>query len=144
MVKCIVHIFLLMLFIVLAGCQRDIPEPESDQDKSSGPILENNEVRAVASSLQSSPFEVRYQITGGNVLIECKLHEVSFRRDHPNKQIGKMEVSVDGKKMKEVDSPVFIIKGLSPGNHTITLQVVDLMNHPYPLKKELQIVMPNK
>ncbi|WP_147531891.1 hypothetical protein [Bacillus marasmi] len=132
---------LLLIVIVLAGCQRDIPEPESKHDKSTVKIVKAAVAKDVMASPQSSSFEVRHQINGENVLVECKLQDISFRKNHPNKQVGKMIVSIDGKKKEEVDSPVFIIKGLTPGKHTITLQVVNLANQPYPLKKELEVVI---
>lgn len=133
------HLLFLLMLIVLAGCSRDIPEPKSKQDEKSVTILENKPVRTVAATPHSAPFEVRHQVNGRNVLIECKLQDISFRRDQPDKQIGKILVSVDGKITAEMDSPVFIIKGLTTGKHSISLQVVNLKNQPLPLKQELQV-----
>lgn len=131
-----------LLLLVLVGCHRDIPEPESKLGEKSVKRDETTALQDVMASPHTSSFEIRHQVNGRNVLVECKLKDVSFQKNHPDKQVVKMVVSVDGQKTQEAHSPVFIIKGLTPGNHTITLEVVNLTNHPYPLKKELQVDIP--
>ncbi|NMD71968.1 hypothetical protein HHO41_16840 [Bacillus sp. DNRA2] len=137
--KLSVQILFSLILIVLVGCQRDIPKPKSKENKSSAFSLTDQVARVVAATPHPSSFTVRHQINGKNVLIECKLQDISFRHDLPDKQVGKIIVLIDGKKTEEVDSPVFILKDLTSGQHTITLQVVNLANQPYPLKKEINV-----
>ncbi|MCM2533520.1 hypothetical protein NDK43_15410 [Neobacillus pocheonensis] len=53
-----------------------------------------------------------------------------------------MVVYIDGLRTQEATSAAFIIKGLSPGNHKIKLEVVKLNNEPYGLMKELLVNIP--
>jgi hypothetical protein len=129
------------MFLLLSGCRRDIPEPESKIPITTG-LKENTDDLPVTGVPQESSFQVLHQVKGNNVRIECKLKDISFRNDHPNKQRGKIIVYVDGRKTEEFHSPVFIIKGLTKGNHSISLEVVNQQNRSYLLKNEIMVVIP--
>lgn len=86
---------------------------------------------------------VHHQIKGQEVLINCIVTGISFREsDHSKVKIGKMVVSIDGQKHTEVQAAAFIIKGFTPGSHTVKLEVVSLNNAPYGLAKEFKVNIP--
>lgn len=129
------------MILLLSGCQQDIPKPESNMMMMHENVQEEGKDLPVTGTLPESSFLVHHQVNGKNVLVECRLTDISFRSDNTNKQSGKIVVYIDGKKTEVVHSPVFIIKGLSQGSHLITLEVVNKDNQPYPLKKELKVLI---
>ena len=83
---------------------------------------------------------VQHQIKGDSVLINCIVSGISFREtDHSKSKFGKIVVWIDGKKKSEVHSAAFLIKEFPPGRHMIKLEVVDLNDVPYGLKKEFMV-----
>lgn len=83
---------------------------------------------------------VQHQIKGETVLINCIVTGISFREsDLSKKKLGKLVISIDGKKKSEVNAAAFIIKGLTPGSHTVKVEVVDLNNTPYGMEKEFMV-----
>lgn len=135
------QVFVFMI-LVLTGCRQDIPEPESKMMISAMEVKEEAMDIPVTGTTKTSPFIVSHRVNGKNVLVECKLEDISFRSDNRDKQSGKIVIYIDGKKTEVVQSPVFIIKGLTKGSHNITLEVVNNDNQPYPLKKDFSIVIP--
>jgi hypothetical protein len=92
---------------------------------------------------QNPSFFVQSSIKGNNVYVECVLSGISFREANQNGQkAGKLVIWLDGKRREEVNSAAFIIKGLSPGEHKVKLEVVDLKNEPYGLIKEFMVNIP--
>ncbi|MDF2858774.1 MAG: hypothetical protein K0Q87_4625 [Neobacillus sp.] len=82
-------------------------------------------------------FSVEHQVKGNNIFVECILSGISFRQSEKTRQkVGKLIVSIDGKKSQEVVSAAFILKSLPAGQHRIKLEVVSLNNEPYGLMKE--------
>ncbi|WP_223595967.1 hypothetical protein [Neobacillus bataviensis] len=86
---------------------------------------------------------VKHHTRGNQVMVECIVTGISFRESEHNKhKVGKMVVWVDGKRNLEIASAAFIIKNLSPGSHTLKLEVVKLNNAPYGLDKEFVVNIP--
>jgi hypothetical protein len=129
-----------MFCIVVVGCGSDLPKSALNRDIH----FEDANVVPVLK-LEHQPvkpaFFIRYSIKESKVFVECILSDISFRSDNHKKR-GKLILSVDGKKTNEIDSPIFIIKGLSPGNHRITVEVVSLENNSYDLKREFNVSIP--
>jgi hypothetical protein len=95
------------------------------------------------ASQEIPSFLVHHQTRGNDVFVECILTGISFRQnDHSKEKVGKVLVSIDGKKKQEVTTAAFIIKGISPGNHKLKLEVVNLKNEPYGLEKEFLVDIP--
>lgn len=136
--RSIISVFMLLF---LAGCRRDIPEPESKFAMTNVNTAERIREVPVSVIPLNSSFYVRHKVNGENILVECIVPEISFRQDRHNKRVGKIVVFVDGKKIAEMNTPVFIIKGLTQGEHAITLEVVNLQNRSYSLKKEFNVTI---
>lgn len=139
--------FLILSMIIsgiLSGCQMDLPKSEaklkngqmdhySSIQKEIVPAFGQNKIDFPSLFVQS-------ETKGNNVFVECILTGISFREaDHSKQKIGKMIVWIDGQKKQEVTSAAFIIKGLSPGNHKLKLEVVNLNNESYGLMKEFSV-----
>jgi hypothetical protein len=86
---------------------------------------------------------VHHQVKDQQVLVNCIVSGISFRESDDSKEkTGKIVVWVDGKKQSEVQAAAFIIKGFSPGSHSVKLEVVNLKNVPYGLAKEFMVNIP--
>ena len=95
------------------------------------------------SSNETPSLFVHHQVKGNNLFVDCVLTGISFREADQSKQkIGKMIVWIDGERYQEVTSAAFIVKGMSPGNHKLRLEIVKLTNQPYGLNKEFMVNIP--
>lgn len=94
-------------------------------------------------STELPTFNVQHETKGNQVFVECILTGISFRQESRQTQkTAKMVVWIDGVKQSEMNSAVFIIKGLSAGSHRIKLEVFSLENQPMGLAKEFMVNIP--
>lgn len=143
------NIFLLKVFILgsIIGYQKDLSKLETNPNfilieqaitESAVAIPKNN-----IASKEIPSFLVHHQTKGNDVFVECILSGISFRQnDHSKEKVGKVLVWIDGKKTQEEITAAFIIKGISPGNHKLKLEVVNLKNEPYGLETEFLVDIP--
>jgi len=134
-----------LLIGIISGCQRNLPKPETKPKIV--PIEQTNamqtEIVPVYNQNEIPSLFVQYQTKGNNLLVECILTGISFREaDQSQKKQGKLVVWIDGKRSQEATSAAFIIKGLSPGDHKLKLEVVKMNNQPYGLVKEFMVKIP--
>ncbi|TDK64948.1 hypothetical protein E2K98_01495 [Bacillus salipaludis] len=132
---------------IMTGCQNDLPKPESKSkiipfvQASTYKFDSNSELNQ--NSEEKPSLFVQYKTRGTNVMVECILSGISFRESDSSKEkLGKMVVWVDDRKFQEVSTAAFIVKGLTPGNHKVRLEVIDLNNRPYGLTKEFMVNIP--
>jgi hypothetical protein len=86
---------------------------------------------------------VQHQVKGKNIFVECVLTGISFRQlEKTGQKVGKLIVSIDGKKSQEVVAAAFILKNLPAGEHKVKIEVVSLNNEPYGLMKEFLVNIP--
>jgi len=103
--------FMVPLFIpiFMVACQKEIPEPEIKS-------ISFSSYEAVPATAKESalgdPFFISHQVKGNDVYVECRVKGVSFRND-----LATIILTVDGKRMDEINHPAFIIKGLQKGSH---------------------------
>lgn len=143
---------LLAIFLIgiLSGWQKNILTPESQLETVPFAGQMNLIPLGVFPVYSQNPneipsFVVHYKIRGKNVFVECVLTGISFRESDQSKQkVGKLLVWIDGMRTKEVTSAAFIMKGLSPGDHKVKLEVVNLNNIPYGLTKEFLVNIPKE
>lgn len=103
----------------------------------------------ILSSVNAAPkedfpsFYVNHQTNNKEVLVECIVNGISFRKEERSEQkTGKIVIWIDGQRKSEAAQAAFIIKGLTPGSHKIRLDVVNLHNDPYGLSKEFMVNIP--
>ncbi|MFS0823733.1 hypothetical protein [Bacillus sp. 1P02SD] len=88
-------------------------------------------------------FEVEHQVRGNDVYLECIISNFTFKQSGGQKRDGEghLNVMVDGKRIEKISTAAFIIRGLSKGEHTLTIQVVhnDLTKYPLEHKIHVQI-----
>jgi hypothetical protein len=96
-----------------------------------------------ANTKEFPSFYVNHKTKDRSVLVECIVSGISFRKgEGPGQRTGKIIIWIDEQRKQEADQAVFIIKGLSPGSHKIALDVVNLHNKPYGLRKEFMVNIP--
>lgn len=138
--------FVLVAVLLLAGCHKDLPKPETKVNvlKVNMAAVMGTRGVEVASASETPSLSVQYAIRGQNVFVECVVSGVSFREsDKAQQTLGKILISVDGRKQQEALAAAFIIKNLTAGTHRVTLEVVDRMNRPIGLLKEFTVVIPS-
>lgn len=126
---------------LLLGCSQDKPKPETFMNIEVTPIemLQNQEpaaVVAVNQEVKSQEMYIKHQVKGKNVYIECFIPNFSFKNSSRN---GYLSLYIDNKKIKNVTTAAFIVKGLSEGKHLIKLKMT---NHPLgdqDIKKEFWV-----
>lgn len=68
---------------------------------------------------------VRNEVKGKNVYVECVISGFTFTDPNKEKGDGYIELFLNGKKVDEIYTAAFVMKGLPSGKHTIELVVVD-------------------
>lgn len=136
---------LLAALVFLTSCQKDIPEPEVKAVEKKITVTPMNSINTkndlpVMGSEQKD-FLVEHHVRGSNVYIECIIPNISLRENSQENK-GKIILYVDNKKVREISTAAFIVKGLSNGTHHIRIDVVKLDNSPYKLSKEFQVEIP--
>ena len=124
----------LFLPIFMVACQKEIPEPETKMISS----YSNEAVFVTANELAMvDPFFIRHQVKGNDVYVECRIKGVSFRND-----LATIILTVDGKRMDEINHPAFIIKGLQKGSHQIKLEIMKKSQNIASTTKEFIVTIP--
>lgn len=136
----------ILMIGMLSGCHRDIPKPETKVNMADAAQMTTAAITVDQKPLKQNPNRsllVQHKIKGNQVFVECILTGISFREtDHAGQEVGKLVVWVDGIRTNEITSAAFIMKNLSPGNHKVKLEVVNLRNEPYGLSKEFLVNIP--
>jgi hypothetical protein len=125
---------LLFLIIGLAGCQEDMPEPES--------FGTEPEAKAASVSTEGkTKITVRHIVQGSQVYVECIAPGVTFTAGKTGRK-GKIIVSVDGKRFDEYHTAAFVMKGLDKGIHHVKVDIVSKDNTTLGLQKQFYITIP--
>lgn len=135
---------LLICFIFLGACHKDIPEPEVKSKLSVIPMSSvhtSDELPVVAQHRNNNQFMVQHHVKESNVFVECIVSGITFRDQTKGKK-GKIILFIDGQKKEEIHTAAFIIKGLSRGDHVVKIEVVDENNQSYSLSKEFEVTIP--
>ncbi|XJZ28382.1 hypothetical protein ACF5W4_06205 [Bacillota bacterium Lsc_1132] len=137
---------IIIMLLIAAGCQKNIPKPESKRiimPIAADFIHAKTAQAAKPLSNESPSLSVQYETRGQNVFVECIVTGISFRESDRSKQkIGKILISIDGRQKQEASGAAFIIKGLTAGSHHVKLEVVNLENKPYGLSEEFTVSVP--
>src|SRR6476620_249193 len=124
----------LILPIFIVACQKEIPEPET-KDISFYPY---EAILASAKELgKIDPFFISHQVKGNDVYVECRIKDISFRND-----FAILILTIDGKKMNEINHPAFVIKGLQKGTHQIKLEILKKNEKISSATKEFNVTIP--
>lgn len=107
---------LFLIFMLLAACQDDIPEPETKKSV----LTEEASIQTSGFIIEAvDSFNVKHQVKENDVYFECVVKGASFRNDG-----AKIILYIDGKRIKEIDHAAFIVKGLNKGMHKIKLELI--------------------
>lgn len=131
---------ILLVFIILTGCQKDLPEPEVKFSVVPMSSVNTAHDMPVTYHQAKESFMVQHHVRGENIYVECIIPSISFREKSSNP--GKIILYIDGVKKEEIHTAAFIIKGLGSGKHQVKLEVVTPNNEPYQLQKEFTVSLP--
>lgn len=124
----------LFLPIFIVACQKEIPEPETKEIS----FYPYEAILASAKELgKVDPFFISHQVKGNDVYVECRIKDISFRND-----LAIIFLTIDGKKMNEINHPAFVIKGLQKGTHQIKLEILKKNEKISSATKEFNVTIP--
>ncbi|MBA2874110.1 hypothetical protein HNR31_000880 [Anoxybacillus caldiproteolyticus] len=123
--KRIITVFSLFFLLIMTACGNDKPEPETNS---------NRIVPVVSQHQPTSPMHVKHEIKGKDVFVECIVTGFTFQ-----KGAGHIDVYLNGKKINEVFTAAFVIRGLPTGKHTIRLELVDDGGRKSSLSHEFEV-----
>lgn len=124
---------LLILPILMVACQKEIPEPKVKNIS----LYPYEAILASANKLEVDPFFVSHQVKGNDVYVECRIKNISFRNN-----LALLVLTIDGKKMNEINHPAFIIKGLQKGTHQIKLEIMKKNEKNPTATREFKVTIP--
>ncbi|WP_051475546.1 hypothetical protein [Bacillus sp. J37] len=130
------------LLCILSGCVEDKPRPEGSMSVVPLDIVEASESAIEVSSLkQPIDIVVNHHVRGQNIYVECYIPSFTFKEKggaNVNGE-GHIQVYVDGKRVDEISTAAFIIKGLEKGKHHLMIEVVHNDSSDYQLKKSWNV-----
>jgi hypothetical protein len=129
---------LVFILIGMTGCVEDKPRPEGNVILVPLHVTNvSNDVVEVVSQSQLASLNIKHYVRNKDVYVECYIPNFSFKEKGGNKVSGEghIEVSVDGKKIDDMNTAAFIVKGLDRGVHEMMVEVVHNDSTTYDLKK---------
>jgi hypothetical protein len=130
--------------LLLGACSNDKPKPETRLEVVPMNVVQTKEEAVETLKASSNRSMIVHQhVRGTNVYVECIINHFSFTAGEQNNQDGKgyVQLYVDGKKMDPISQAAFIIKNLSPGKHTIKLELMKNSKESYGLRETFEVVM---
>ncbi|TCJ06105.1 hypothetical protein [Cytobacillus praedii] len=139
--KMFIYVFTICLAVAISGCKKDIPKPETKIIGETASLYTvTHDIPVFKTNSSKEEFFVKHKVEGGNVMIECIIQGITFRDTAGNNK-GKIILYVDGKKEEEISSAAFIVKGLLPGTHRLTLEVTTEESSSVIMKKEFDVTI---
>ena len=99
--------------------------------------------RHTAFAEQKQTLFVKHHVKGNNVFVECIVDQFTFTKGkHPKKNgQGRIHVYVNGKKVSEMTTAAFVIRGLPAGKHSIRLELVHNDASRYHISHEFTVTI---
>ncbi|WP_338753876.1 hypothetical protein [Bacillus sp. FJAT-52991] len=125
-----------IIFVMLAGCKLNFPEPEALST-----VPEVKEVEAEGKGNHS--WTVSHTLKGQQLFVECIVENVSFSTEGRHGKVkGSAAIYIDGVFYKSYDTAAFIVKGLPSGKHKINVKLVSENNQPLGYEKTFHVTIP--
>ncbi|WP_017753602.1 hypothetical protein [Calidifontibacillus oryziterrae] len=106
-------------------------------------ITSNIHVQKNVSQYNKNLMSVKEFVKGNDVFVECVISDFTFsKRDgtKKNKQgYGFLQLYLNGKKIDNIYTAAFIIKGLPIGKHQIKLELVNNDGTPYGIEHNFEV-----
>lgn len=109
-------------------------------------IKVNESSISVSSNKHQKEMTVKKHVKGNNIYVECIISNFSFSdrgKNGPKKNgDGYIHLYLNGKKVDELHTAAFIIKGLPKGSHQVKIELVRNDGTSYGLTEEFDISVP--
>jgi len=111
--------------------------------------INNNQAVEATSLAQktdlNNPISVKHQVKGNDIYVECVISNFNFSA-RGDKEINKngfgyLQLYLNGKKIDNIYTAAFIIKGLPVGKHQIKLVLVHNDSTPYGVSEEFEVTI---
>jgi uncharacterized protein (UPF0333 family) len=129
----------IIILLIATACNNDKPEPETKIRIEA--ITNNKNVIPVLSQNGQRTMNVKHQIRGKDVFIECVVTNFTFKKGKQKKVEGEGHINLylNGQKVDEISTAAFIVKGLPNGKHVIRLELVYNDSSKYGLDHEFEV-----
>lgn len=92
-----------------------------------------------------NPMSVKHLVKGNDIYVECVISNFTFSKREGNKinqtGTGYLQLYLNGKKIDNIYTAAFIIKGLPAGKHLIKLELVHNDGTPYSIEEEFEVTI---
>ena len=136
---------LVFLLFVSTGCVEDKPKPESNVEIVPMQVadLKQDSIEVIVHQQKSLELTIKHHVRNQDVYVECYIPHFTFKEKGGNKRNGEghIDVFVDGKKVNEMNTAAFIIKGLEKGVHEMRLEVIHNDSSSYDLTKTIEFTI---
>ena len=130
---------ILIFLLAAAGCNNNKPQPETKVLIEE--IAGQSSTVPVMSQARQRVMNVKHEIRGSDLYIECIVANFSFKSGKGEKVDGEGHINVylNGQKVDEVSTAAFVIKGLPTGKHRVRLELVHNDSSQYGISHEFEV-----
>lgn len=136
---------LVFILFVTTGCVEDKPKPESNVEIVPIKVadLKRESIEVAVHQQPNLELAIKHHIHNQDVYVECYIPHFIFKEKGGDKRNGEghIEIFVDNKKMSEMNTAAFIIKGLEKGGHEMRLEVIHNDSSSYELNKTIEFTI---
>ncbi|GAA0338829.1 hypothetical protein GCM10008967_31390 [Bacillus carboniphilus] len=126
--------------LVVTACNKDIPEPETIEEKKIVPV--SDPIIYTFQPLPQQTWSLQQFVKNGTLYVECYAPGISFTGQDSKKEKGRILVFIDGEKRGEYQRAAFQVKNMPKGNSDITVKIISDDGQPYGEEKNFKITNP--
>lgn len=131
-------VLLICTCFLLNGCNSNINQEQLQIVPLKNQIL----ALEVSSQIKNQKMMIREKVEGGNVYVECVISDFDFsKRGEDQSGDGFLNLYLNGKKVDEIYTAAFVIKGLPTGKHHIKLELVHNDGSSYGIEKDFEVTV---
>lgn len=126
--------------LVVTACNKDIPEPETIEEKNIVPV--SDPIIYTFQPLDQQTWSLQQFVKNGTLYVECIAPGISFTGKDTKKEKGKILVFIDGEKKGEYQRAAFQVKNVPKGKSEITVKIITVDGQTFGEEKNFKITNP--
>ena len=139
-----------IFFISLTGCEDKQPEPEANNQIVAMEVFDFTNIIAIETISQKAntkkeprTMTVQHHVKGNDVYVECIVSDFYFEKSKTSNAAGEghIDLYLNDKKVDEISTAAFIVKGLPAGKHKIKIELVHYDSSSYNLSEEFIVTI---
>jgi hypothetical protein len=134
------------LFFMLVACGNNKPEPETTVKAVPFTAIHQQEKAEmeVMSRPNKQQIQIQYHVKGHDVYVDCYIPHFTFQKNKKKNVNGEghLVLYLNGKKVDEITTAAFILKGLPAGKHKLKVEMVHNDSTTYHISNEIEVSIP--